>query len=147
MGAPINLKLKPGVMRYLESHIIFWRGIKLQSHQHHQHLYIDNSIHTWNPAGNGSCCMVSLISLPGLSSSITASWCVARATSLSFTLRIRSPIRNLPHFSAIPPGTIWNQNRNTSQRLRNRIKSKQQNMYICIYHKGIVRNNNKFQLN
>lgn len=60
---------------------------------------------TWKPTGSGSCCMVSLISSPGLSSSMTASWCVAAVTSISLTSKMRSPIRSLPELAAMPAGT------------------------------------------
>lgn len=63
---------------------------------------------TWNPAGSGSCCTVSLISSHGLNSSITASWWVAWVTSDPLTFKIRSPILNFPDKAAMPPGTIWN---------------------------------------
>lgn len=63
--------------------------------------------HTWNPAGRGSCWTVNFISSQGRSNSITASWCVAPVTSLSFTFNMRSPILNFPHCAAIPSGTIY----------------------------------------
>lgn len=61
---------------------------------------------TWNPTGSGSCWICNLISSPARKSSVTASWCVADVTSLPFTFRILSPIRNFPQLAAMPSGTI-----------------------------------------
>lgn len=62
---------------------------------------------TWNPTGSGSCWIVNVISSAGRKSSVTASWWVADVTSVPFTFKMRSPIRNLPQLAAIPPGTIY----------------------------------------